>query len=284
MIRIITDSTSEISQERAKKLGIEVFPLQISFSGETFKDGINITHDEFYKKLAVSKNLPTTSQPAPDAFVPLFLDAAEKGDSVIAIMISSKLSGTLQSVHIAKEISGYDDIHIIDSLNVVTGLQLMVEQAAALRDSGKTVDEIVAAVNSMIPRIAFFALVDTLEYLYKGGRLSRAAKIAGGFLGFKPILTLIDGELKVVGKARGTKKGITAMLDKLDTIPAPAIGTPFYFGFTENDEKCTLLREQVCEKLNIENEIVSPVGCTIGTHAGPGACIITYLTESDVIA
>ena len=277
MVKIITDSTSDITREQAKAMNIEIVPLRVLFGEKVYMDGVDLSSEEFYELLDKAKVMPTTSQPSPEDFLPFFNTAAENGDSVVVILISSKLSGTLQSALIAKEITGYNDIHIIDSNSTIVGLRLLVEQAVQMRDNGMSADEIATNIMDMSQRVVLYALVDTLEYLYKGGRLSRAAKIAGTLLGFKPIITLKDGELSLLGKARGTKSALTTLLEYLDNSPAAQPGVPFYFGYTAIPEKCNMLRELATEKYKIESSRVCPVGSTVGTHVGPGACIIVYL-------
>lgn len=279
MVRIITDSTSDISPEEAEKLGVEVVPMGIVFGEQSYRDGIDISHNEFYQRLTSSKELPTTSQPSPDDFIPLFRDAKAKGDEVVAILLSSKLSGTLQTAVIARDIVGTGGIHIVDSGSVAVGLRLLVDLALKLRELGMSADDMASAISDAARRIRFLALVDTLEYLYRGGRLSRTARIAGGFLGFKPVIALEDGEIKLSGKARGVKRGLAAIMDIVDSLPNPVSDLPVYYGYTGDSEKCDMLREISADRFSAYETRVTSVGCAIGTHAGPGACVLGFISE-----
>ncbi len=279
MVRIVTDSTSDISLEEAKRIGVEIVPLKVIFGEEVFKDGVDIKSTEFYKKLAESEKLPTTSQPSPQEFLPIFKDAAEKGDSVVVMLISGALSGTVQSAEIAKELAEYGDIHIIDSLCTISSLNLLVKVAIKLRDEGKTGAEIAEEILDIIPRVTLYAVVDTLDYFYKGGRLSRAAKIAGSLLSFKPLITIDEhGELKVVGKGRGLKNAMNMIVDLVNETPVDT-DLPVHFGYTAALDTCNTLREVLKEKCGIEANAVAEIGSVVGTHVGPGACAISYVAK-----
>jgi len=278
-IRIITDSTSDINMEQAKKLGITMVPLKVIFGDKEFREGIDITIEGFYDKLVKSEKLPTTSQPSPEDFVIHFDQAKEAGDSVIVILISGKLSGTVQSATIAKEMADYSSIYIIDSLNTITGLRFLVEHAVSLSAEGTEASEIALILEELKEKIVLLAMVDTLEYLYKGGRLSKSSAILGSLLKFKPIITLADGVIGVVGKERGTNKAIARVLEVIDENGTIDKNYPVHFGYTAEDSKALLLKEKVVEKYNLRQTQIHPVGCVVGTHVGPGACIITYVKQ-----
>jgi DegV family protein with EDD domain len=278
-IRIITDSTSDISLEEAKKMNITIVPLKVIFGDEEYREGIEINIDRFYQKLVQAEKLPTTSQPSPDDFVEYFNQAKEAGDSVIVLLIASKLSGTVQSAMIAKEMADYSDIHVVDSLTTTIGLRFLVEHSVKLRDQGLTADKIFEAVELLKDRIVFLAMVDTLEYLYKGGRLSKSSAILGSLLKFKPIIKVKDGAIGVVGKERGTNKGIAKILETIDEYGVIDQDFPVNFGFTAENSKSVILQEKVTEKYKIKDMGMYPVGCVVGTHAGPGACVIAYIKQ-----
>jgi DegV family protein with EDD domain len=278
-IRIITDSTSDISLSQAKAMGITVVPLKVIFGDKEYKEGIEITMDGFYEKLVNSEKLPTTSQPSPDDFLEYFNQAKEANDSVVVILIAGKLSGTFQSAMIAKEMTEYPDIQVVDSLTTITGLRLLVHQAVVLKNQGCNAGQIAEALEDLKDRIVLLAMVDTLEYLHKGGRLSKSSAILGSLLKFKPIITLKDGALGVVGKERGTNKGIARMLEAIDEFGAIDLNFPVYFGFTAEDSKAILLREKTSEKYSVQKSEMYPVGCVVGTHVEPGACVITYIRQ-----
>lgn len=277
MVRLLTDSTSDLDAASAARLGVEVVPLRVIFGDASYRDGVDLTMEEFYQRLAQADTLPTTSQPTPDDFLPFFQAAKEAGDTVVAVLLSGELSGTVQSACIAKDLVEYDGIHLVDSRSAVTGLRLLVERAAALRDAGHSAAEIAQELEALKSRVVILAMVDTLEYLFKGGRLSRAGMITGSLLNFKPIVTLADGRLKVLGKARGTAKGIDFILDAMKKGAPVDASIPVYFGYTGSDEKCQDLMARVQELYHFPQTLVCPVGSVIGTHAGPGAGLITYL-------
>jgi DegV family protein with EDD domain len=278
-VKIITDSTSDISLDQAKKMGITIVPLKVIFGDKEYKEGIEITMDGFYEKLVTAEKLPTTSQPSPDDFLGYFQQAKEAGDSVVVILIAGKLSGTLQSATIAKEMADYSEIYIVDSLNAITGLRLLVEHAVKLSEQGISASKIADTLVSIKNRIVLLAMVDTLEFLHKGGRLSKSSAIIGSLLKFKPILRLKDGAIGVVGKERGTNKGIAKILEIVDELGAIDQNYPVYFGYTAEDSKTAQLKEKVIVKYKLSNTYVYPVGCVVGTHLGPGACMLTYIKQ-----
>ncbi len=278
-IRIITDSTSDISREQAEKLGVSVIPLKVIFGDTEYREGVDITIEGFYERLIHSEKLPTTSQPSPEDFMRSFLSAKEAGDSVLVILIAGKLSGTVQSASIAKDLVEYDDIHIIDSTNTIMGLRLLVEHAVKLRDLGTDVKEIAGILEELKERIVFLAMVDTLEYLHKGGRLSKSSAILGSLLNFKPIITLKDGAIGVLGKERGANKAIARLLEFIDEQGTIDTRFPVYFGYTAEESKARLLMDSAVNKYHLSESGLYPVGCVVGTHAGPGACVITYIRK-----
>ncbi|MDF2540411.1 MAG: DegV family protein [Herbinix sp.] len=278
-IRIITDSTSDINQEQASKLNLTIVPLKVLFGDKEYREGIDISMEGFYERLVQSEKLPTTSQPSPNDFLEYFAEAKEAKDSVIVILISSKLSGTVQSAMIAKEMVEYSDIYIIDSLTTITGMRILIEHAVKIRDEGKSAKEIVDTVEELKDKIVFLAMVDTLEFLYKGGRLSKSSAILGSLLNFKPVITLQDGVIGVVGKARGVNNGLAKMLSSVAEMGDIDTNYPVKFGFTAENEKCKLLIDRVKNQYQIKEYGMYPVGCVVGTHAGPGACVITYVKK-----
>jgi DegV family protein with EDD domain len=195
------------------------------------------------------------------------------------LLIAGKLSGTFQSAQIAKEMSDYADIHIVDSLSAITGLRLLVEHAVELRDKGVGLIEIVKKMEDMKERIVLLAMVDTLEYLYKGGRLSRSSAIIGSLLKFKPIINVKDGVIGVVGKERGTNKGIARMLSAIDEFGAIDKQYPVNLGYTAESSITEQFKEKLLEKYHLTNTPMYPVGCVVGTHVGPGACVIIYIKK-----
>lgn len=271
-IKIITDSTSDISMELAKEMDITIVPLRVIFDEQEYFDGVDITNEQFYEKLVVSKNLPTTSQPAPEQFMPYFEEAKTNKDAVIVITISSKLSGTYQSAVIAKDMAEYEDIHIIDSLTVTLGLQLLVRKAIALKNQGLSADVIAEQLENTKTKVRLYALLESLEYLKKGGRLSGMSAFAGGLLNIKPIIEIKDGVVNLAARARGLAGGYT----KLEELIAQGKGIDrqeeICIGYSAKKDNMAAFIRSYKDVLNLNDYIESPIGSVVGTHAGPGVC------------
>lgn len=282
-IRIITDSPSDISIEEGKILNIEIVPLKINIDDKSYREGIDITTEEFYEKLKASDVLPTTSQPSPEEYLTLFKDAKETGDDVIVITLASKFSGTYQSANLAKDMVEYPNIYIIDSEQATLGEMVLVRYAVNLREQGKTAEEIVKIITEEKKKVILIALIDTLDYLQKGGRLSKSVAIAGSLLNIKPVITVKDGEIAVIGKARGVKSGIKNLLSSIDVYEEFNPDAPVIFGYTgvakDHLEQAEAIKEHIVEKYNLENLNTYPIGSVIGTHAGPGAYGFAFLQK-----
>lgn len=275
---ILTDSTSDMSQENANLFDVEIINLSVVFGEETFRDRVDITKQEFYQKLSESSANPTTSQPSPQEFLAIFEKYKQQGDEVVYIGISSYLSGTMQSALLAKDMCDYDKIYIVDSLNVTSGLEIVVRAACQLRDEGKNGKEIAETITKLIPKVKLFAMVDTLKYLVRGGRLSKTAGVIGGALGVKPIVSMVDGKLEAIGKARGQKCAFETIYNLIEEnsidYSLPIMVTH------SNDENKRYEFEQFLISKGIKNEWShGEVGSVVGTHAGPGAVGITYFSK-----
>ena len=280
MIRIITDSTSDIGLDYAKELNIEIVPLKVIFNTAEYKDRIDLQPEKFYELLENCDALPTTSQPAPQDFMDFFEDAKQKKDSVILITLSSGLSGTYQNACMAKDIVEYEDIHIIDSLSATQALRLIVEKAVSLRDKGFSAEEIVKEIENYKTRVKIYGIVDTLEFLFKGGRLSRTSATVGSVLKLKPIIGFKEkGKLDVFGKARGTQKATDKLIDFIKQGNEIDLDEPVCIAYTGNNTSIEKFENKLKDALEIKNVKHGVVGPVIGTHAGPGACLITYVTK-----
>ncbi len=276
-IKIITDSTCDLDIEVQKALDLEVVPLSVTFGDNTYKDGTELSVDEFYKMQAEAKELPTTSQVNPDEFVEVFEKYLGKGDTIIGIFLSSKLSGTYQSATIAKGIvDTNDNIYLIDSMTVTMGLGLLVREAAALKAAGKTAEEIHAEITSLVPRLEFIAIVATLKYLKMGGRVSAATAMVGGVLGISPVITVADGVVQSAGKVKG-KKAKGDFLKQYVTDKAVDANYPIAFGHSRSLEETKELAEIVLATANCRDSFIDELGATIGTHAGPGCFGMAYI-------
>ena len=278
MIRILTDSATDFTQEELQKLNVRCVPMTIAFGGDTYTDGVDLPQEIFWQRMEAGQT-PKTSQPSPDAFLSEFEDAKACGDSVICILISTALSGTVQSAMIARDMADDDSIQIIDTLSAAVGERLLVLQACKLRDEGKDTQTIAAELTALIPRVRIFACLDTLEYLARGGRIPKAVADVGMLVKLKPLVTVSpDGLVAMAGKAIGRHRAGDAIMKLMERHPIdpryPLI--PLYTGGREN---CIAFLRQTAQAgyaCSIE-EAVS-IGPTIGSHVGPGAFGVAYIS------
>ena len=279
-IRLLTDSTSDILPDEAARRGISVVPLNIMFGEKSYREGIDLDHQSFYQLLAQAKELPTTSQPTPDDFLPYFQKAKEQGDSLVCIFLSAKLSGTVQSAQIAKELCGYDDIHIIDSTQTMIAQRALVDFAQLLLEQGCGIQTLVSQVRDAAGRVRLFGVVNTLEYLHKGGRLSSSVALVGGLLKVKPTLTIQDGAVGMLGKGVGIKGSLAALMNYLGDDLRADPRLPIYYGYTAQDQLCRQLIEQSEEHFGTHPYEIHSIGSVVGTHVGPGCGAIAYLERA----
>lgn len=278
MVKIVTDSSCDISLERCAELGVELLPITVNFGEESYRANLDITNEEFYEKLATVQELPKTAQITPAQFEKIFQLYKESGDDVVCLFISSKMSGTLQSARVAKNILDADNILLPDTLNVTFALGLLVEEAVKMRDAGMTGAEIVAKIEELIPRIRLFAMIEDLKYLKMGGRLSATSALVASILGICPIITLKDGLVEVVGKARGKKAAFAAIRKCVEKEPISA-DYCVTLGHANVPENCKAF-EGYMEDLLKKREIhVFSIGSIVGTHTGPGAVGLAYIKK-----
>lgn len=276
MIRILTDTASDFDLEEASTLGVTVIPMEITIGNQTFRDRYDLTPDRFYEMLIESSEMPHTSQINSYTFEQEFEKIRKAGDSAIVILMSSKLSGTYQNAVIAAE--EYGNIRVVDSRNGSIGEQLLVRYALMLRDRNRTIDEIVHRLEVRRSQIRVLALLDTLEYIKKGGRLGPAAAAFGALLSIKPVLTIENGKLKVLGKARGSRNG-NNFLNKeiletgIETRLPVAVA---YSGLDHTKLDHYIDDSRAVWEGVIDHLPVSRLGSTIGTHAGPGTIVVAY--------
>ena len=274
-IRIIVDSTADLTPEFKDR--VHIVPLTLNFGAEEYIDGVTIDHKTFYEKLIESDVLPTTSQATPNAFMKEFDKAKEAGDNAVVITLSSKFSGTYQSATIAA--ADYENIYIVDSTSAAMGSGILVEMAFRLLDEGKTAEEIVKALEEEKKKIVVVALVDTLEYLKKGGRISSAVAFAGGVLNIKPVLSVIDGEINMLGKARGSKMGNNLLVQEIDKAGGIDFSKPVLLGYSGISDALLLKYIEDSRHIweeNLQEVRYTTVGSVIGTHAGPGAVVVAF--------
>lgn len=277
MVKIITDSTADFTREEAAGLGIDIVHLRTRFGDEEYIDGVDITPHQFYEKLVESDVLPTTSQPSPAEFEAAFASALEEAGEVVAITISSALSGTYQSAVIAAETFG-DRVRVVDSLSASIGEQVIVRRAAQLAAEGLSAAELAGRIEAERGDVCVLALLDTLEYLKRGGRISAAAAFAGGVLAIKPVITLRDGAVVMAGKARGSKNGGN-LLNQFAEKRGIDFSRPYLLGYTGLSD--ALLMKYAADSGELwrsytEELPVTAIGSVIGTHGGPGAIAVAF--------
>ena len=276
--RIIIDSTADLSAELKDKLSI--VPLTVHFGDEEYLDGVTIDHKTFYEKLIESDELPTTSQATPDSFIKEFDKVKEAGDSAVVITISSKLSGTYQSATIAAE--DYENIYVVDSGSAAIGSGILAERALELADSGIDAREIAEALNKEKEKIVIIALLDTLEYLKKGGRISKTVAFAGAVLNIKPVISVENGEIAILGKARGSKMGNNLLVEEIKKSGGVDFEKPVMLGYSGLSD-ALLLKYIEDSKLLWEKGLkdirYTAIGSVIGTHAGPGAIAAAFFKK-----
>jgi len=279
-IKIITDSTSDLTAEVAKKWDIEVEPLTISFGDEVFADGVDITRREFYERLSVCTSLPTTAQVNPERFYNSFKKHTDEGNQVVCVLISQVFSGTIQSALIAMDMLGEaaKDVFIIDSKTACLALGALAIEAAKLRDLGLEVNELVKQVNELKEKVILYAIVDDLKYLAMGGRLSKTNKVIGSLLGIKPIVLVTKDEIKPVEKVRGTAKGCEWLVSKLEQDPSDLTKTVFA-GHTNAPEKLEQFINIAGDKDYMKNAMQGEIGPTVGVHGGPGCIGFAYFRK-----
>ena len=278
MIRLITDSAADFEPQEMEQLNIQCIPLTVMFGEEEYQENINLTKDGFYELLLSSGQLPKTAQPSPQILLDLFEDAVNSAEEAIYVTLSSGLSGTYQSALMTKNLADSDRVHVADSLNATGGQRMLLEYAAKLRDEGKSAEQILAGIESIRNRIALFACIDTLEYLYKGGRISHTTYKLGTLANIKPIITIdTSGKVGIPAKAIGMRKGMDYLCKQVQSNP-PDSQFPLYVMYTNNRSVAETLaaRLEKCGYLIPENRIIQ-VGAGIGSHIGPDACGLVYV-------
>ncbi|MDO4436877.1 MAG: DegV family protein [Coriobacteriaceae bacterium] len=283
-VRIITDSGSDCLQGDHARL--DVLPLSIGFGTTVYQADVDLSRERFYELLIEGEDFPTTGQVNPYAFSQAIARAQEAGEDVVIIALSSKLSGTYQSAcSAAAEASDATEVHVVDSKSVTLGQNILVQYALRLVDEGKSAAQIAAAVEAAVDRICVIGLLDTLEYLKRGGRISAAAGAVGELLSIKPVITLADGEVAVLGKARGSKNGRNLLYREMEAAGGVDFSMPFMLGYSGLSDK--LLRKYIADSSSVwrghvtEDELpVTLVGATIGTHVGPGAIALAFFKQA----
>lgn len=276
-IKIVTDSTCDLPQHLIKELGINIVPLKVLFGEEVYRDGIDLTNDEFYAKMAKHKELPTTAQVNPGEFIEEFTTHLDNGDEIIGIFISSKLSGTFGSAVMAKDQLGKGSIHLIDSLSASFGLGLLVIEGARMIRQGKSAGEIAARLDIAKENMPFYGIIDNLENLKKGGRLSSTGAFAGNLLGIKPIISLKDGSVVLPGKARGLKKAFAWVLEDAKS-KADLNGKLLCIAHASAPAELQEFKQLILKEFEPEEIVEFQIGSVIGTHTGAGCIGLSFLS------
>lgn len=273
-VAIVTDSTADLTADLADELGITVVPLSISFGTDTFRDGIDLTPQEFLDRLERSRSLPKTSQPPVTAFEQVFGDAIAANHDVVCITISSDLSGTHNAARLAADATSSDRIHVIDSRSTTMQQGWVVVAAARVASQGASAAEVVAEATAAIPRAKLFAVLKTLDYVYKGGRIGRARQLVGAALAIKPVLSIVDGVLVPVERVRTWKRALARATDLISDLPGPTDIVVLHSGnLPDAETTAAVLRH----RFPAAWVTISYAGAAISTYAGPGAIGIAAL-------
>lgn len=278
-IKIVTDSTCDLPREFVEKYDIKVVPLSVNFGDDSYLDGIEISNKEFYDRLRNSDKLPTTSQVSPGEFVEVFNEILDKDDEVLGIFLAKEFSGTLPSAKIAKDIIKSDKIHLIDSRGVTGALAAVVLAAGDLIQRGLSIENIELRLNEFIRNSESILVIDTLEYLVKGGRISKAQGAIGSVLSVKPVLTIGDGKLDTLAKVRGRKKGIKWMIDWVKDNRFDLSDKRVFILDTDDPKFHQDIKDALLENFEVGEIIDIEVGAVVGTHGGPGCGGICFINE-----
>lgn len=282
-VRIITDSASDMSP--AEHPALSVLPLSVTFGTDVYMDGVDIDHQRFYEMLVERDELPKTGQVNPYAFSQVIAEAREAGDEAVIITVGAKLSGTNQSARTALAEAPGGDVYVVDSNNVTLGERVLVEYALRLVDEGQGAAQIAAAVEAVRDRVVVIGLLETLEYLVRGGRLSAAAGAVGTLLNVKPVVAVEDGLIVQLGKARGSKNGRNLLNQKVEKAGGIDFSMPLALGYTGLSD--AVLKKYIEDSAALwaghtEGELpVQTIRATIGTHVGPGAVAVAFFQPAN---
>ncbi|MCI8599011.1 MAG: DegV family protein [Lachnospiraceae bacterium] len=277
-IKLVVDSASDIDITEAKELGIHMIPMSIQFGEDTYSDGVDLTRKQFFEKLIESSELPKTSQINMFQFEECFSSLTEDGSEVVAITISSKLSGTYASaVQAAQNFKG--KVFVVDSLNASIGERVLVQHAIALVKEGISAQALAEKLEEARHHIKLMALLGTLEYLQKGGRISAVTAVSGAILQIKPVISIVDGEVKMIGKAMGSKKGNNFLMQLIGKSGGIDFDMPYVTAYSGLED--SLLQKYLHDSASLWRDKVEEVpsyciGSTIGTHIGPGAIAVAF--------
>lgn len=274
MTKLVIDSTADYSPEEADDLGLIMLPLSIQFENKLYKDRIDLSPKDFYQLLNAADKLPTTSQPSPGAFMEVFEKYPE--EDIVVLCISNTLSSTYENAKMVKEMLQRDNIYIVDTKWITYGLRILVDDAIKMRDAGCSGQQIQDYVEKERDYVRLYAVLDTLDNMVKGGRISRTAFVAGKVLNIKPIVSFEQGIIKVPSKARGKKAAIKEILKLMESHGEPDIEYGCYIGYSGHDENLEAFTDPILNKYPFPILEKGFVSATLGTHVGNGGRVICY--------
>ena len=277
MVKFIIDSAADVLPCECERLGVTHVPLKVLFGSAEYRDGVDLTHEAFYEKLAESDVLPTTSQVSPAEFADALQPLVAAGHEVVVITLSGKLSGTYQSACIAA--ADFEGVYVVDSLSVSLGERILLQRGLVLAEGGMDAAQIAATLDAEKTKVRVLALLDTLEYLKKGGRISAATALAGSLLSIKPVIALHDGAVTMVGKARGSRQGNNLLRQLVEKYGGIDFSRPYCVAYSGLSD--ALMNQYILDSSQLYRDHeaqlqTASVGCTIGTHVGPGVVAVTF--------
>jgi DegV family protein with EDD domain len=274
VVRIVTDSTADLTPEQQRAAGITVVPLNVHFGDEVFRDHVDLSTDEFFRRLKASPQLPRTSQPSVGAFEEAYRRLRQGGDEIVSVHLSSKVSGTYNSALMAAQSVGEGKIDVVDSLSTSMALGFMALEGAKLASAGRDRQAVAQCLQSLVPRARVICVVDTLTYLERGGRIGKARALLGSLLNVKPILQLKDGEVVPLGRARGRPQALSRLVELLER-DGKVSQLAIMHGAAQADAE--QLRARVAPRYPGVDIQLTEIGAVLGTHTGPGVIGFTYL-------
>ena len=274
VVRIVTDSTADLTKEQQQAAGITVVPLNVHFGDQVFRDHVDLTADEFFRRLKASAQLPRTSQPAVGVFEEAYRTLRQNGDEIVSVHLSSKVSGTYNSALMAAKAVDEQTIEVVDSLSTSMALGFMALEGARLARAGKDRTTIAERLRALVPKARVICVVDTLTYLERGGRIGKARALLGSLLNVKPILQLKDGEVVPIGRARGRPQALSRLVELLER-DGKVSQLAIMHGAAPADAEH--LRERVAASYPGLDILLTEIGAVLGTHTGPGVIGFTYL-------
>lgn len=276
MIRIVTDTASDITVEQAAGMNIDLIPLEITFEDGSCPQNTENDFAVFYQRLESCEKLPITSRPSPESYLKIFQEAKAAGDEVVVLTLSSGLSGTYESAAMAKEIADYEGIFVVDTHQAILTQRILVEEAFKMREDGYSAAQIAQRISEMRDHVVVCGVVDTLKYLQKGGRIPASLARLGAFLHIKPVIILEDKILRTLGKVRGREAGIEMLFKRMEEDGFNR-AYPCYVGYTSNRGLVEKFQQQLIDRYGQLITRMHPIGGIIGTHCGTDCIAVAYV-------